>query len=189
MQKKVKIFLGLMGAILIACGVLFIACPGGSLVTVTKIAGVIMILSGIGSMLFFWIPGKVLVFSGAGFVNGLITALFGVLFASNAASVSRAFVVIFALLFMAIGVLSTIGSILVRKIGDSSAWIAILSFGIAAFILGLIAITRPNVGSALLIIPVGLGLIAVGSGYIALDSKMIKASKEGDDNKYYRDLT
>lgn len=189
MQKNVKIFLGLIGAIFIACGLLFILCPGGSLATVTKIAGVLMILSGIGTMLFFWVPGKILVFSGAGFVNGLITALFGVLFTNNAASVSRAFVIVYGLLLMAIGVLTTIGSILVRKIGDSSAWIAVLSFGVAAFVLGLVALTKPGVGNALLTIPVGIGLIAIGSGYIAIDRKMIQASKDGDDNKYYRDLT
>lgn len=189
MKKNVKIFLALIGIVFIACGILFVISPGASLTTVTKIVGMLMIISGIGAMVFFWLPGKVLIFSGAGILNGLITAVFGVLFTNNAETFSRAFVIVYGLLLMAIGVLSTIGSILVRKIGDSSMWVAVLIFGIAAFILGIVALINPQIGNALLTIPVGIGLIAIGAGYIALDTKMIKASRDGDDNKYYRDLT
>ena len=189
MGKQIKVFLGIIGAVFIACGLLFIFCPGGSLSTVTWIAGLIMLLSGLGTMFFFLSPGKILVFSWAGFLNGLVTSLFGFLFMKNTSSVSNFFIVIYGILLICIGIFTMISSILARKVGTTNAWAFILAFGVIAFLLGIISISSPSVGGALITIPVGLGLLAIGAGYIAVDIKMIQANKTGNDDKYYRDLT
>ena len=55
-------------------------------------------------------------------------------------------------------------------------------------VLGIVALTSDAAGAFLVAIPVGLALVLMGVGYIALDVAFIRMDKAGETPKYFKDV-
>lgn len=193
MEKKktvgIKIGLGIIGLLLAACGILCFVNPQGTVDTVFKIIGVVLIVIGVGSAVYFFAYGKYMVFSGSILGNGVLDILLGAVFLNYSGQATTVITVLYGILLIATGFLALLATGVVRKLSESKAWIGVLVFAAVAIILGVVALTKQEVGTTLLTIPVGLGLIAIGAGYLFVDVQLIRAgSNRSELGKFYRDV-
>lgn len=188
--RRTKISLALIGLLMIAAGVLVFCIPD----SVSWIVGVMLFIIGAANIVLFAKDGRKFIFSGLFVVDGVMDILFGILFCWMSGGVTTVLTVLFALMLILLGfgLLGTTG--IVRRFAQNKAWIGMLVLGIAAIVLGIIAIANPGeggVGQSIFSISIAIILILIGVGYFALDRQLAKVTKEGseeDIGKYYRDV-
>lgn len=188
--KGTKISLAVIGLLMIATGVLVFCIPD----SVSWIVGVMLFIVGIANIVLFAKDGRHFIFSGLFLTDGIMDILFGILFCWMSGGITTVLTVLFSLvlIMLGFGLLTTTG--IVRKLAQNKAWIGMLVIGIAAIVLGIIAIANPGeggIGQSIFSISIAVILILIGVGYFVLDHLLIKAGRDDNDEdigKYYRDV-
>ncbi len=184
MKNIVKIAIGIVGAALIVCGLICVFSPLAALTTVSKIIGIILILSGIGSAVIFFLGGGFLIFSWLALVNAALDIIAGIIFMSYSGTISNVVAVLLGILFILAGAGCAPISLLVKKLlKDSKAWIFVLVFAVIIFILGIAVVKNPALGMTLIAIPLGLILMGIGLAYIFIAKSLLK---KGDESEYLK---
>ena len=203
-RKITEAFLMIIGLLLAVLGVVTLCNPSGAMHSVLKVVGVCLIVIGIGMIVFVLTVGQILLFTGGAIGSAIMNMLFGILFLTSSAGVGRLFVILYALVLIAVGLAAFIGSFIVKHLSDGKGWIGVIIFSILMFVLGIVAIKNPTAGNAIFMIPVGLILIIVGAAYAGISIAMIRGNNDqrffkaadiptesADDNgedKYYTDV-
>lgn len=189
MKTATKIFLAVIGALLIAAGVLCLVNPFGAISSVAVAVGVVLIVSGVATAIYYFAFGSFLVLAFPVLLNAIADILFGAIFLQHPDGTSRVFIVLYGLLLMAVGIMIAVIGLIARRFVENKGIVTgAIVCGIIAFVLGIVALSSENAGAALLAIPVGVGLLALGAGYIALDVRLIKADKSGEKVTYFKDV-
>jgi len=185
-KSKILVQIGfcIIGVLLAVAGILCIINPGDSLDSITNVVGWILIVTGVATLAFTFTVGQILLFVGGVVGSAVIDILTGLVFLRFDGTVSRFFVILFALLLLFIGFCALISSLIVKKMTNGSkAWLVVLAFAILSFVLGIVSIRDPEAGTAIFMIPVGIVFLAIGAGYIGAAVAIQKAS---DTMKFFK---
>lgn len=185
MKKATEIFFMAVGIILAILGVLCLVNPTGSIGSMTKIIGVVLLIIGVGTIVFVITVGQALLFTGGVLGSAVSDILFGILLIMFNGTVSRIFVILYALILIAIGIAALVATPIAKKVSDGKAWLAFLGVGVLFLVLGIVAIVNQSAGAIIFMIPVGLILILVGVVYMGVSVGIQKAT---DDTKYFKDV-
>ncbi len=188
--RTTEITLGAIGVLLLAAGILAIVVPS----KIPWLIGIVLLAAAAANLVLFFKDGHNLIFSGALLVGGIMYLLFSILFFALSGGISTVLTILFAIALIGVGFDILLVTGVVRKFSDGKAWIGLLVTGLAAIILGIVAIAQPGeegAGQQILGIAVGIILIVIGAAYLWGDSKLIGASRKKDPDeigKYYKDV-
>lgn len=184
-----KIFLGIIGALLVIAGLICIFNPMAAISSIAWLVGLVLLVAGAATVILYFAAGSLVPFSWIAMLEGVVEMLVAVLFLKHPDTVSTFAVVLFALALMGTGILIAFVSFLIKSVGKGSKlWLAILILGAVSVVLGIICLKNTALGGAILAIPVGIMLTLVGALHIFIDVKLIKAGKTGEDEKYFTDV-
>ena len=160
---KVKVNLILTAVIMIAVGVLFVIYPKASLGPLTWLLGVLILASGIFTILFSLKAQKVLPNASSSTLLGVFQIMLGSLFVLNYFNMLKdsAIGVLFATWVMYEGLSLVISSFGYKKATFRHWWVMLL-FGVLNVILGYVALLYAEEISKVLAVIVGLGIVANG---------------------------
>ena len=197
-----QIGLFLIGALLAFSGILCFINPTGSLDTITNVIGWVLIVTGAATLIFVFTIGQILLFLGGVVGSAIMDILFGFLFLRFDGTMSRVFVILYAVILLGLGGLSLLLSLVTRifRKEGGKLWLVALCAAVLFIALGIVAISNPLAGDTIFMIPVGLILLAVGAAYIGIGiavgktDKFLKNAEEaasvpGGNKPYFKDVT
>ena len=177
MKIATKIFLAVIGVLLVAAGIVCLADPMGAVSTVAWVVGLVLLISGISTAIYYFVFGSFLVFAFPVLLSAIGHILFGVIFLQHPDGTSRVFIVLYGMLLILVGLAAAAVAFAVRHFVENKAvFTGILIAGLAAVVLGIVTLASDTAGAVLIAIPVGLGLLLMGIGYIALDARLDRKS-------------
>lgn len=189
MKTVTKILLGVLGVLLAVVGILCLVSPTQAVSSAAWLVGLVLLISGIGTAIYYFVFGSFLLFAFPVLLNAIGDILFGVIFLQHPDGTSRVLTILFGLLLIGVGISAAFVAVLTRRFVENKAFFAgLLLFGVAAAALGIIALVSDTAGAILVAIPVGLILLGLGIGYIALDVHLIRSDKVGETPKYFKDV-
>lgn len=189
MKTVTKILLGVLGVLLAVVGILCLVSPTQAVSSAAWLVGLVLLISGIGTAIYYFVFGSFLLFAFPVLLNAIGDILFGVIFLQHPDGTSRVLTILFGLLLIGVGISAAFVAVLTRRFVENRAFFAgLLLFGVAAAALGIIALVSDTAGAILVAIPVGLILLGLGIGYIALDVHLIRSDKVGETPKYFKDV-
>lgn len=161
MKTGKKIWLCIVGILLIALGVYCFSYPSLTMLTTANILGIALIVTGITEMVFTFRTQAFLPFSGTRMLSGLIDIMFGcfILFHIFGAAISLP--MIFAIWVIIEGISVAAQSFDYKKAGFSNWWL-ILLLGICATVLGFLGMRNLAATAATLSVLIGIALILSG---------------------------
>lgn len=160
---KVKVNLIFTAVIMIAVGVLFVIYPKDSLGLLTWLLGVLILASGVFTILFSLKAQKVLPNASSSTLLGVFQIMLGSLFVLNHFDKLQegAIGVLFAIWVMYEGLSLVISSFGYKKATFRHWWVMLL-FGLLNVVLGYVALLNADKISPVLAVIVGLGIVANG---------------------------
>lgn len=189
MKTVTKIFLAVFGILLGAAGVVCLADPLGAVSTVAWLVGVILLVTGISTAVYYFMFGSFLIFAFPVLLKAIADILFGVVFLQHPDGTSRVFIVLYGMLLILVGLSAILVAFIARKfVENKAAFGGVLAVGLVGVVLGIVALASDAAGAFLVAIPVGIGLLLIGVGYLALDVLLIKTDKAGETPKYFKDV-
>lgn len=165
MDKSTKIWLVISGILLIILGVFCIAKPGETLLASALFIGCFTLISGISKLIFTFKTQRFLPNSASRFLSALLQIFIGCFFLFNLMATTLAITVVFSLWVMFEGIIIFIQSFDYKKVGFGQWWLIML-FGIAAAILGIYGMIKPEFSGTILSTMIGLAIIALGAAYL-----------------------
>lgn len=165
MKTSTKIFMALSGIFLIFAGIVIMANPDATLVSIAWLLGIAVCIAGIFTFLFWLFFGR-LVFGGPTVLFAALgEILIGAFLFGNTLLVSGALPLIFAIWIFIKGIDVAVRSFDYKKVGFSAWWI-LLILGIVCTVLGILSLAKPVVASSAISILLGLGILLDGVHYI-----------------------
>lgn len=189
MKTVTKIFLAVLGVLLGAAGIVCLADPLGAVSTVAWLVGVILLVTGISTAVYYFLFGSFLVFAFPVLLKAIADILFGVIFLQHPDGTSRVFIVLYGMLLILVGLAAVLVALIARKFVENKAVFGgVLALGLVGVVLGIVTLASDAAGAFIVAIPVGIGLLLMGVGYIALDVLLIRTDKAGETPKYFKDV-
>jgi len=161
MKTSTKIWMCLGGIALVALGVLCIMYPGGTLLSLAWLFGIIFIIGGCTQMGAWAATRAFMPRSGLMFFSALLQIILGCLMLFHPAPVMVALPFIFAFWLLFEGIDIAIGSFDFKLVGFRKWWI-IFFLGILAACFGTYCLFNPNVSVETIAWLVGIGIILDG---------------------------
>lgn len=159
-----KIYMGITGAALVALGIICIAKPMATVISLACVIGLVTLISGIATFLNWTNLRRYFPQSGSIFLSSMMQILIGVIFLRHDLALASILPLLFAFFLIIEGINLAIRSFDYRKIGFRLWWVNLL-LGVAAAVLGFLSLSTPGVGGATLSSFVGIGFIIVGAVY------------------------
>lgn len=158
---KIKIHLFLTAALLIALGVICILNPFRSFQTIAWLIGLLIMASGVITLLFGLKAQAVLPNAASTTLLALFQIIIGGIFMLNTWIAEGTLIVVFSvwMLFESLSIL--VGSIDYRRAGYQQWWLMLI-FGIISIGLSFFAICNPEVTTIAITALLGIGLLAIG---------------------------
>ncbi len=189
MKIVTKILLVVFGLLLAAAGIICLANPVGAVSTVAWVVGLVLLITGIGTAIYYFVFGSFLVFAFPILLNAIADILFGVIFLQHPDVTSRVFIVVFGMILIMVGLAALLTALIARRfVSNKSIPLTIAVIGLVAAVLGVVALASDVGGALIVAIPVGIGLVLMGAGYIAADVFLIRAEKAGKETQYFKDV-
>lgn len=157
--------MGITGVILVILGVICIASPISTILSLAWIIGLLAIVSGVATFLNWLSMRRYFPQSGTILLSAVLLMAVGVIILRNDTLMASMLPLLFALFLIVEGFSLAIRSFDYRKVGFDFWWLNLI-LGIAAAILGLACISVPGVGGASLSAFVGVGIIVTGVVYL-----------------------
>ena len=165
MEKSSKIWLGISGVLLIALGIMCICEPAATLFATAWTIGCLTLLSGITKLIFTFKTQKFLPNSASRVLSAIFEIIIGIIFLCNNLFVAASLPVIFVIWIIVEGIFVAIHSFDYKKVGFPYWW-ALLLFGIAGVVLGILGLRNPDVSAVTLSTLIGTAILLIGVGYI-----------------------
>jgi|GEM_PF-5051030 len=166
-------FITVSGILLIVAGMVCILRPDFAIKSIGFIMGLLLIVSGIGGVIFSLRTQSELTNSASRLLSSVLITMFGVFLVCNRMFVGKSITFIIALWVLLEGVVMAISGWRSKSSGSSYWWAGTVTGGIAA-IIGLVGVISPGLVSRLLVIFAGLALVMNGIPYLALSRKIRK---------------
>ena len=161
MKTGKKIWLCIVGIILIALGVYCFTSPSLTLLTTAKILGIALLVEGIMKVAFTLRTQAFLPFSGTRMLSALLDILFGLFILFHLYGTAVSLPMLFAIWVIIEGISVAVQSFDYKKFGFSQWWL-ILLLGICATLLGIFGMQNLHVTAATLSALIGVALILAG---------------------------
>ncbi len=176
MKTSTKIWMCLAGVALVALGVICIAYPLNTLISMAWVLGFVFFAAGCSSIGAWSKLRQFVPQSGALLFAGILQVLLGVLLAFNPAPLAIALPFIFALWLIMEGISLAVSASDFKQIGFSYWWVP-CCIGIIAACFGFYTLVNPAAGAEALVWIIGIGIMLDGIGYwvkVALINKTEK---------------
>ena len=161
-----KICLGIIGAAFIALGIFCFCRPGATVMSLATLMGVLVLVSGIATLLYWLGIRAYFPQSGSTFLSAVLQILLGILLLENKFVVAAALPIIFAFWMLMEGISLAVRSFDYRRVGFPAWWL-LFALGVAAALLGLASLREPlSVGGSTLSATLGAGLVLIGITYL-----------------------
>jgi len=156
--------MGITGAALVTLGIICIAKPLATVISLAWVIGLVTLISGIATFLNWTNLRRYFPQSGSIFLSSMMQILLGVIFLRHDLALAAILPLMFAFFLIFEGINLAIRSADYRKIGFRLWWVNLV-LGLAAAVLGFLSLSTPGVGGMTLSTFVGIGLIVIGSVY------------------------
>lgn len=160
-MKKVNIYLIVTAVLLILLGVVCIFNPGAGFASAVWLMGLLILCSGISSLIFGLRAQAFLPNAGSTTLLALFQIVVGLMLATNILASQVALIAVFAMWVMFEGISLAVLSIDYKKGGYDRWWLMTL-LGVCSILLGFLALRKPESAGAFLGILLGLGILANG---------------------------
>lgn len=160
-MKKVNIYLIITAVLLIVLGVVCIFNPGASFASAAWLMGLVILVSGVSSLIFGLRAQAFLPNAGSTTLLAVFQIIVGLMLASNILASELALIVVFAMWVIFEGVSLSVLSIDYKK-GGYDRWWLMLILGVCSIVLGFLSLREPEATSAFLGVLIGLGIMANG---------------------------
>ncbi len=160
-MKRINIYLIITAILLIVLGVVCILNPGESFASASWLMGLLILVSGVSSLIFGLKAQAVLPNAGSTTLLALFQIIVGLMLATNLLASEVAMIAVFAMWVMFEGISLAVLSIDYKKSGYNHWWLMTL-LGICSILLGFLALRNPVETGAFLGILLGLGILANG---------------------------
>ena len=165
MGKSSKIWLGISGILLVALGIMCVCRPAATLFATAWMIGCLTLLSGITKMIFTFRTQKFLPNSASRMLSAILDIIIGIIFLCNNFFVAATLPVVFVIWIIVESVFVAIHSFDFKKVGFPYWW-ALLLFGIAGVVLGVLGLRNPDVSAVTLSTLIGIAILLIGVGYL-----------------------
>ena len=159
-----KIYMGITGAALVALGIICIAKPIATVISLAWVLGIVTLASGISTFLNWINLRRDFPQSGSIFLSSMMQIILGIIFLRHDLALASVLPLTFAFFLIIEGINLAIRSFDYRKVGFRLWWMNLL-MGVAAAVLGFLSLKTPGVAGATLSSFVGIGFIIVGVVY------------------------
>ena len=160
-MKKVNIYLIITAVLLIALGVICIIHPGASFASAAWLMGLLIIASGVFSLIFGLRAQAFLPNAGSTTLLAVFQIIVGLMLATNLLASEVALIAVFSMWVMFEGVSLAVLSLDYKKGGYDRWWLMLL-LGLCSIILGFLALRNPERTGVILGVLLGLGILANG---------------------------
>ena len=165
MKTSTKIWLAIVGILLIALGVVCLCNPASTLFSTAWLIGVLTLVTGIAKMIFTFRTQGVLPNSGTRMLSALLLIVLGFMFLGHKLFLTLSLPVIFAMWVLTEGIVIAVQSFDYKKAGYSFWWM-ILLMGIAGAVLGVLGLRNPNASALTLSTLIGVAIILLGVAHL-----------------------
>ncbi len=176
--KRTKLNIVLISVLLIVVGVMLVVNPEFAAVTICRILGWILLISGVVSVITYFV-NKDFEFGQFDLFVGLIETALGVFVVLRPESVVALLTVLLGAVLLLHGFLDIQDCVQAKRCGYARWWL-ILLLGIATVALGALIIWNPFTTNAVLMIVSGLSLIFDGVSDIVIVSRISKIVRQID---------
>ena len=160
-MKRINIYLIITALLLIVLGVVCIFNPGASFASAAWLMGLVILVSGVSSLIFGLRTQAFLPNAGSTTLLAVFQIIVGLMLASNILVSEVALIVVFSMWVIFEGVSLSVLSIDYRK-GGYDRWWLMLILGVCSIVLGFLALREPETTGAFLGVLIGLGILANG---------------------------
>ncbi len=160
-MKRINIYLIITALLLIVLGVVCIFNPGASFASAAWLMGLVILVSGVSSLIFGLRAQAFLPNAGSTTLLAVFQIIVGLMLASNILVSEVALIVVFSMWVIFEGVSLSVLSIDYRK-GGYDRWWLMLILGVCSIVLGFLALREPETTGAFLGVLIGLGILANG---------------------------
>ena len=181
-MKRVNVFLIVTALLLIVLGVVCILNPVEIFQSMAWLVGLLILLTGIVSLLFGLKAQRQLPNAGSTTLLAVFQIIVGLMMICNSVISATAIVVVFALWVMFEGISLSVLSFDYKRSGYDRWWLMLI-FGICSLILGFIAMRNPEAVEAFMGVLLGLGILANGIERIVAFSGLKRIQKFARDLK------
>lgn len=165
MLKSTKLWLGISGVLLVALGIMCICEPAATLFATAWTIGCFTLLSGIFQLIFTFKTQKFLPNSASRMLSAILEIIIGIIFLCNNLFVAATLPVIFVIWIIVESIFVAVYSFDFKKVGFPYWW-ALLLFGVAGVVLGVLGLHNPDVSAVTLSTFIGIAILLIGVGYL-----------------------
>ena len=160
-MKRINIYLIITAVLLIALGVVCIFNPGESFASAAWLLGVIILVSGLSSLIFGLRAQAFLPNAGSTTLLAMFQIIVGLMLATDILASELALIVVFSMWVIFEGVSLAVLSIDYRRSGYNRWWLMMV-LGVCSIVFGFLALREPEYTGTFLGILLGLGILANG---------------------------
>ena len=165
MKKSTKVWLAIIGILLIALGVYCLCKPASTLFSTAILIGILTLVTGIAKIVFTFKTQTFMPNSGTRMLSGLFLVILGIIFLVQKVFLTISLPVVFTLWVLVEGVIIAVQSFDYKKSGFKYWWV-IFVLGIVGAISGVLGLRDPNVSAITLSILIGIGIIILGAAHL-----------------------
>ena len=165
MKKSTKVWLAIIGILLIALGVYCLCKPASTLFSTAILIGILTLVTGIAKIVFTFKTQAFMPNSGTRMLSGLFLVILGIIFLVQKVFLTISLPVVFTLWVLVEGVIIAVQSFDYKKSGFKYWWV-IFVLGIVGAISGVLGLRDPNVSAITLSILIGIGIIILGAAHL-----------------------
>ena len=165
MKTSHKIWLIISGILLITLGVVCMIKPLATLFTAAWLIGCFTLVSGLSKLVFAIRTRFLLPNTGMRILSALLQIMIGFFFLGHKMFLTMSLPMVFSLWVMTEGVVIAVQSFDYKKAGFGGWW-AMLLFGIAVVVLGVLGLRHLEAAGKALTCMIGIGVILVGLAYL-----------------------
>lgn len=160
-MKRINTYLLITAVLLIALGVVCIIHPGASFASAAWLMGLLIIASGVFSLIFGLRAQAFLPNAGSTTLLAVFQIIVGLMLATNILASEVALIAVFSMWVLFEGVSLAVLSLDYKKGGYDRWWLMLL-LGLCSIILGFLALRNPERTGVFLGVLLGLGILANG---------------------------
>lgn len=160
-MKRINIYLIVTAVLLVVLGVVCIFNPGASFASAAWLMGLVILVSGVSSLIFGLRAQAFLPNAGSTTLLAVFQIIVGLMLATNILASEVALIAVFSMWVMLEGISLAVLSIDYRK-SHYDRWWLMLILGVCSIVLGFLALREPETTSAFLGVLIGLGILANG---------------------------
>ena len=160
-MKRINIYLIVTAVLLVVLGVVCIFNPGASFASAAWLMGLVILVSGVSSLIFGLRAQAFLPNAGSTTLLAVFQIIVGLMLATNILASEVALIAVFSMWVMFEGISLAVLSIDYRK-SHYDRWWLMLILGVCSIVLGFLALREPETTSTFLGVLIGLGILANG---------------------------